>query len=186
MTKMHTMLAVAALAAIASSASGAIIYNPVVTMIGDGTTIVSGQGRTTTLRVYANTTPSQAAPLSQLAFNSGASGTRLVNSDSATSEGALSNNPGTADAAAAGTAYSGTIYTYSAGYEAPNGTAAVIGTAANANRVVGYMNATGNTLSSATNGASQTQATAYDNNNFRSATGDDAAANYWTGGTGTT
>src|SRR5262249_14548737 len=30
------------------------------------------------------------------------------------------------------------------------------------------------------------QAAAYDNNNIRSATGDDAASNYWMGGTGTT
>src|SRR5262245_7329490 len=106
-------------ASITSIASAAIIYNPVVTMVGDGTAVVSGQSRTTTLRIYANTTPAQPAPISELAYNSGASGVRLTNSDSATSEAALSNNPGTADAAAIGAAYSGTIYVYSAGYDAP-------------------------------------------------------------------
>src|SRR5690242_2993204 len=103
MAKLHTMLATAAMAVVAGSASAAIIYNPVVTMIGDGTALVGSQGRTTTLQVYANTVPG--APISQLAFNSSASGLRLTNSGSATSEGALSNNPGTSDAAAAGSAY---------------------------------------------------------------------------------
>src|SRR5262245_14776247 len=120
MTTMYTLFAAAAMAAVAGSASAAIIYDPVVRMMGDGSSVVSGQSRTTTLRVYANTVPGQAVPLSQLAFNSGASGVRLTNSDSASSEGALSNNPGTADAAAAGVAFGGTIYTYSAGYDAAN------------------------------------------------------------------
>lgn len=182
--RIRSLITAAALAAVASSASAALIYNPVVTMIGDGNAIVSGQSRTTTLQVYANTVPG--APLSSLAYNSGSTGTRLTNSDSATSEGALSNNPGTADAAAAGVAYGGAIYTFSAGYDAPNATASVNGTAANAPRVVGYMNATNNTLTSPTIGASQPQANAYDNNNFRSATGDDTATNFWTGGTGST
>lgn len=184
MTKMRIILAQAVMAAVAGSASAAIIYNPVVTMIGDGTTIASGQSRTTTLQVYANTVPG--APLSTLAFNSGSSGVRLTNSDSATSEGALSNNPGTADAAAAGASYGGTVYTYSVGYDAANQTTSVNSTSTNAPRAVGYMNATNNTLTGATIPITQTQATAYDNNNVRSATGDDAAANFWTGGTGTT
>jgi hypothetical protein len=47
------------------------------------------------------------------------------------------------------------------------------------------MNATNSTVSGATVPVTQTNATAYDNNNFRSATGDDAAAKFWTGGTGT-
>ncbi len=182
MTKMHTMLAAAAMAALAGSASAAIIYNPVVTMVGDGTPVVSSQSRTTTLQVYANTVPG--APLSTLAFNSSASGVRLTNSDSATSEGALSNNPGTADAAAVGAAFGGTVYTYSAGYDAANQTANV-STTALAPRSVGYMNATNNSLTGATVPVTQANADAYDNNNIRGATGDDAAANYWTAGTGT-
>jgi hypothetical protein len=155
-------------------------------MVGDGTTVVSSQSRTTTLRVYSNTTAAQASPLSELAFNNNvANGTRLTNSDSATSEGLLSNNPGVADAAAAGTSFGGTVYAYSAGYDAANQTANVNATATNAPRVVGVMNATNNTLVSATIPFSQTQASAYDNNNFRGATGDDSAANVWTSGTGT-
>lgn len=184
MTKMHTMLAAAAMAAVAGSASAAIIYNPVVTMIGDGTAVVSSQSRTTTIQVYANSIPAQAAPLSQLAFNNTTPGSRLTNSDSATSEGMLSNNPGTADAAAVGAPYGGTVYTYSAGYDAANQTANV-STTALAPRSVGYMIATNNTMSGATVPVTQTNATAYDNNNIRSATGNDAATKYWTGGTGT-
>jgi len=186
MMRIHRTLAAAIVAAAAASASASVIYNPVVTMIGDGTPVVSGQSRTTAMRVYANSLPAQPLPLSELAFNSSSSGVRLTNSDSATSEGGLSNNPGTADAAAVGTVYSGTIYTFSAGYDAPNATSAVIGTAVNANRVGGFMNATGNTLSASGIPVSQTQASAYDNNNLRSATGDDSASNIWTGGTGTT
>jgi PEP-CTERM motif len=182
MSKMHTMLAATAIAAVAASASAAIIYNPVVTMIGDGTAIVTSQSRTTTIQVYANTIPG--APLSQAAFNSGTTGVRLTSSDSATSEGALSNNPGTADAAAAGVPYGGTVYTYSAGYDAANQTANV-STTALAPRAVGYMNATNSTVTGATVPVTQTNATSYDNNNIRSATGNDAATKYWTGGTGT-
>lgn len=53
------------------------------------------------IQLYANTTPNEAAPLSQLASSSGMTGERLTNNDSATSEGALSNNLGAADAVAA-------------------------------------------------------------------------------------
>jgi PEP-CTERM motif len=182
MSKMHTMLAAAAMAVVAGSASAAVIYNPVVTMIGDGTAVVGSQSRTTSVQVYANTVPG--APISQLAFNDGASGTRMTNSDSATSEGALSNNPGTADAAAVGAPYGGTVYAYSAGYDAPNQTGNV-STTAGISRTVGYMNATNNSLSSASVPIAQPFAATYDGNNIRSATGDDAALNFWTGGTGT-
>src|SRR5690349_9062717 len=92
----------AMLAAIASAAHAAVMYNPVVTMIGDGAVPTSGQGKITTIRVYANTTANQVSPISELAYNSGATGTRLINSATAGSEGMLSNNPAIADAAAAG------------------------------------------------------------------------------------
>ena len=182
----RSLLAAVAAASIASPAFAAISYEPVVTMIGDGTAVVSGQGRTTTIQIYQASLPARAAPVSQSVFDSGASGTRLVNSDSATSEGMLSNNPGVADAAAAGTSYGGTVYTYSAGYDAPNQTTSINSTAANANRVVGYVNVTGGTANGNAIPFSQTQASAYDNNNFRSATGDDNALNVWSGGTGAT
>jgi hypothetical protein len=184
--RIHRVLVAAAAASIASQATAAILYEPAVMMVGDGTVTVAGQSRTTTIQIYQANIASQAAPVSQLAFNSGGSGTRLTNSDSAASEGMLSNNPGTADAAAAGTAYAGTVYTYSAGYDAPNGTDSIISSAVNANRVVGYTNVSNGVAGSNAIPFSQTQLAAYNGNSFRAATGDDNALNIWTAGTGNT
>src|SRR5262245_49123333 len=101
-------------------ASATILYNPVVSQVGDGTAVVSGQGRTTTISIYQNTTPNQLAPASSLAFPSAANSPRLINSDSASSEANLSNNPAISDKAAKGLPYSGNAYTYSSGYDAAN------------------------------------------------------------------
>ncbi len=170
----------------ASSASAGLLFNPVVTVIGDGTNTGSGLGVTTTDSVYLNSVASQAAPLSSAAYNSSAAGTRLVNSFSATSEGSLTNNPGISDAAAQGVSYSGTAFVYNAGYDAADNTASVNGTAANANRSLGQINVTASLATGATVLKTQTQATAYNNNNIRGATGDNTGTNIYSAGTAST
>jgi hypothetical protein len=99
------------------------------------------------------------------------------------------------DAAAAGQSYSGNEYVYSAGYNAANDTEGVKGTSTGSgatlmvtgpDRAVGYMNVTGSTVSGATVAATQTGTVAYDGNNIRSATGNDSATQFWSGGNDTT
>jgi hypothetical protein len=173
----------------ASVASAAILYNPVVTLVGDGTAAdMGGQGKTTTIQIYDNTQPGQASPISQLAYNSGSgTGNMLINSVTGSTEAELSNNPAISTAAAAGQSYSGTTYVYSAGYNTANDTEAVQGSGSTGPaRAVGYMNATGSALSGAAIPVSVADSAIYDGNNIRSATGDDAAANYWTAGNSTT
>lgn len=169
-------------------ASASIIYNPVVTVVGDGNTTASGNGYTDSVYIYNKNVPSQAAPLSSTAYNSSASGTRLVISASATSEGSLTNNPGVADAAAKGLFYPGAQYVFSAGYDAADGTAAVNGATANANRSFGRAVVTGSVAGGAAVLQTQTQATAYNANNIRGAVGDDTAPGTakYTAGTGST
>lgn len=175
-----TWLAVAAAALFSPAIPAQFISNfpadPIVAMIGDGSTIVNSQGRTVTLRHYLNSVANQAVPVSFATFNSSSDPTnRMVASISATSEGNLTNS---ADF----------NYVVIAGYDAVNQTANISTTAA-ANRVVGWAAIapiTGLTGSTAT-GNSTVMASAYNNNNLRSATalggpGSDA----WTSGTGTT
>jgi hypothetical protein len=169
-----------------STASAGLLFNPVVTVVGDGTNITSGVGVTTTDRVYLNSVASQVAPLSSAAYNSSTAGTRLVNSFSASSEGSLTNNPGISDAAAQGVSYAGTAFVYNAGYDAADNTASVNGTAANANRSLGQINVTASLATGATVLKTQTQATAYNNNNIRGATGDNTGTNIYSAGTAST
>lgn len=166
------------------SAFAGLLYRPVVTVVGDGTVATSGNGYTTSVYLYSNSVANQAAPLSSTSYNSSASGTRLVNSTSATSEGALSNNPGLSDKAALGQSYSGTGYAYSAGYDAANNTSAVNGAATNAKRALGDVQVSATSVSGATVLQTQTQASAYAANNIRGATGDDTGTAIYSAGTG--
>jgi hypothetical protein len=174
-------LAVGLLAA--GSASAGLLYNPVVTVVGDGTTTGNGVGVTTSVYIYGSSVAAQAAPISSTSYNSGATATRLVNSLTASSEGSLTNNPGTSDAAAKGLSYLGTAYVYSAGYDAANNTANVNSNTTNANRSLGQVNVTASLATGATVLKTQTQATAYNNNNIRGATGDNTGANIYSAGT---
>jgi hypothetical protein len=169
------------------SASAGLLYNPTVTVVGDGTitTVPSGTGVMTSIYIYNNTVAAQAAPISSTSYNSGAGGTRLVNSLTATSEGSLTNNPGISDAAAIGGSYAGTAYVYDSGYDAANGTASVNAAAANANRSLGQVNVTASLATGATVLKTQTQASAYAGNNIRGATGDNTGTNLYSAGTGT-
>ncbi len=169
-----------------SVASAGMLYNPVVTVVGDGTVAASGVGYTTSIYLYDNTVASQAAPISSASYNSGATGTRLVNSGTATSEGSLTNNPGVADAAAQGIAYTGTAYAYSAGYNAADNTASVSSAATNASRAIGDVTLSANSVSNPMVLQTQAQASAYAANNIRGATGDDSGtgASLYSAGTG--
>ena len=169
-----------------SVASAGMLYNPVVTVVGDGTVAASGVGYTTSIYLYDNTVASQAAPISSASYNSGATGTRLVNSGMATSEGSLTNNPGVADAAAQGIAYTGTAYAYSAGYNAADNTASVSSAATNASRAIGDVTLSANSVSNPMVLQTQAQASAYAANNIRGATGDDSGtgASLYSAGTG--
>ncbi|MES1213334.1 MAG: PEP-CTERM sorting domain-containing protein, partial [Singulisphaera sp.] len=179
-------IALALLPCLASGASAGLLYSPVVTVVGDGTVSTSGTGYTTSVSLYDNSVANQASPVSSASYNSGASGLRLVNSVSATSEASLTNNPGLADAAAKGLAYAGNGYAYSAGYNAANGTASVNGAAANASRALGDVQLSAGSVSNATVLQTQTQALAYAANNIRGANGDDggAGAALYSAGTG--
>ncbi|MGD0463525.1 MAG: PEP-CTERM sorting domain-containing protein [Tepidisphaeraceae bacterium] len=165
-----------------SAAPGALLYNPVVTQVGDGTTPLTTAGAPTTIQVYANGLASQPAPLAQLAYANGA----LVNAGSSFTEGQLANNPGVADAATAGLPYAGTAYVFSAGYAAKYGTPAVASAATNANRVVGDMTVTAGSVSNANIALSQPQGSTYAGSNIRAAVGDDSVSNFWTAGTSST
>jgi hypothetical protein len=178
--------ALASLSGGSGAASGAILYSPVVTVVGNGNPTTSGVGYTTSIATYLPNVAAQAGPQGILAFNSSASGSRLVTSASATSESTLTNNPGVSDAAALGLSFAGTVYTYSAGYDAADGTASVNSSGTNANRSLGRATLSGYSVTGAT--VLQTQATAYNNNNIRGATGDDSAVNpaIYSAGTGTT
>lgn len=153
------------------------IADPVVVQIGDGTTTASGIGYSTTLKHYLSGIANQPSAFSSATFASGALSTdRLVLSASATSEGNLTTSVDRS-------------FAVLAGYDAANQTGAVNSTATNANRVVGYaalapfVGLTG----SAVTGNSNTQATAYNNNNIRSAVSlGGPSSDSWTGGTGQT
>jgi hypothetical protein len=163
----------------ASTAPAALLYNPVVTEIGDGATALTSAAAPTTIQVYANGVAAQAAPLAQLSYGNGL----LVNTGNAISEGELANNPGVTDAATAGLPFGGTAYVFSGGYGAKDGTPSVNTTSAS--RVVGDMTVTGNSVSGANVPVSQPGGSAYANTgNIRAAVGDDAALKFWSAGTG--
>ena len=168
----------------ARSASAQLYYDPVVTLIGTPSAPVSGTGYTTSLALYLNSVANQASAQSLVSYNSGATGTRLVNSTTATSEGALSNSPTIANNAALGIQSTGTAYVYSAGYDAASGTASVSAAGTSANRALGQATVGIDTVSNASVIQTQTQATAYSGNNIRGATGNDNGTNLYTAGTG--
>lgn len=186
MTLTKTAVVLLAAGALAGTASAQLLYHPVVTLIGNGTTTASGTSQVVTIATYSQSTPSQLAPVSSAVYNNGATGQRLVNSLSATSEGSLTNNPGLSNAAALGLSFTGQGYAYSAGYDAALGTATVNGAVANANRVIGRVSlGPTQSITAPTILQSQTQGTAYSANNFRGATGSDAASNPALFGAGT-
>ncbi len=165
----------------ATTVSAGLIYNPVVVVIS-GTT-ASGTGDTTSISIYRQGVAGQVAPVSTTAYNSSASGTRLVTSGSDAGEGTLTNNPGVSDAAAKGMLYGGTQYVYNGGYDATGGTAFVKDTMPpdtvarpNAPRAFGQANVTGRVASGAT--VLQTQPSVgtgatYVDASIRGAVGDD-------------
>lgn len=159
MTRYRTALASSALAllAFAGAASAQAPFfapgNLVVSRVGDGTTTLSGVANQTSLLEF---TRSGLATGQVVSFNSGATGTRLVNSGSATSEGYLHS---TADFR----------YILNGGYDAAFGTAGVATTAnpaaptAGTRRVVGITDTwTGTTTYSVFDGT-------FNGNNIRSA-----------------
>ncbi len=172
------------------TAAASLLYDPIVTVVGSGAAPVSGTGYTTAIHLYKHSVTGQAAPTSSVAYNDGALGSRLVTSGTATSEGSLTNNPALADLAAKGLPYVGTGYAYSAGYDAANATANVNSSGTNANRSVGRIDVAFDSLTNARVLQTQTQAAAYNNNNFRGANGgdlsNDGTVALFSAGTGTT
>ena len=202
--KSLALIAAAAAAAVAGitskSEAQAIYYRPVVTLFGDGSAVLSTTASLTTIQLY-NYAPSsqtgagatdQSSPIAASAYVSDGSANSLVNAGNSTTEGDLENNPGLDDAATAGLAYSGTAYVFSGGYQGTADVTQHINSTANANRVVGYMSVTGNSVSSGTIGDSMTFASTYapiqatPAANIRSAVGDDTPTdgNFWMAGTG--
>jgi hypothetical protein len=166
------------------SMAGTLLYDPVVTVVGNGATGPGGSSFPTSVYLYSNSVAAQAAPVSSASYPSSSSGTRLTNSANATSEGSLSNNPKLADDAALGIAYGGTGYVYNAGYDAASGSTNVNSSATNANRSLGQTTVSANSVSNAVVLQTQTQAAAYSNNNIRGAVGDDTGTNLYAAGTG--
>ena len=121
--------ALAALACVATASplktasAETLLYNPIVTCYGDGTT-TGGFGVTTSVYLYNASVGNQASPASSVSYNSGATCTRLVNVANGNAEAALANNPALSDAAAQGLAFAGAAYAYRAGYNTSNGSAA--------------------------------------------------------------
>ncbi len=175
------MMAVAGASLLAAaSAPAAIIYSPVVTQVGDGSTALSATTAvTTTIQVYQPSVANQLAPVAQAAYGNGV----LVNAANSTTEGQLTNNPALADAAASGQAYTGPAYVFSGGYSSSDGTTGIA--ASTASRVVGYMTVSSSTVSGAAIGATDSGSTTYVGSNIRGAVGNDTVTNFWTAGTGT-
>jgi autotransporter-associated beta strand protein len=172
-----------------------VFYRPVVTLVGDGTatddptfTPANLLGATATVQVYNY--GQTGAFLAENAYDSTTAGdpNLLVNTASSTTEATLTNNPMTADDATSGVQYPANTpsYVYSSGYAGTNQEAGINGATTAANRVVGYMSITGNTVSSGTVGLTETNALYYSNDNIRGAVGDDTPSdgNFWTAGTG--
>jgi hypothetical protein len=113
----------------------------------------------------------QASPVSSVSFNSGSSGTRLVDTYNSTTEGCLANNEALSGAAALGQSYVGTGYAYVAGYDAATGTAGVA--TGTANRVVGNVAVTAGSVSNAVVLASSPSTSQYNGSNIRAAVGGD-------------
>ena len=142
------MLACAVIA-IPLSASAGLLYNPVVTVMGDGTNALSSAAAAVSIDLFSNSMAGQAAPLSFATYNNiGASFHALVDSGTATSDGSLSNNPSLSDAAAKGLSYAGPAYAYNAGYDGTVGTAGIVASAAP--RVVGGVTLTATLVSNPT------------------------------------
>lgn len=171
------------------TAAASLLYDPIVTVIGNGTAPISGTGYTTSIQLFKHSLPAQPLPTSSVAHNSGGSGLRLVTSASATSEGSLTNNPALADFAAKGLLYVGRGYAYSAGYDAADVTPSINSTATNAPRTVGRVDVAFDSVSNARVLQSHPQASVYNNNNIRGANGgdssDDATVDLFSAGTGT-
>lgn len=159
---------------ICQTASGSLLYDPIVTVVGSGVPPVSGTGYTTAIQLYKHSTPAQPLPTSTATYNDGAIGVRLVNSATATSEGSLTNNPALADFAAKGIPYFGAGYAYSAGYDATRGTANVNSATTDASRSLGRVDVAINSVTNARVLQTHPQAAAYNNNNIRGAVGGDS------------
>ena len=182
-------LALAALAGavivIPLSASATLLYDPVVTVIGNGTTTLSSASFPVSIDLFDNSVTAQASPVSSATYNNtGAAGTRLVDSGSASPDGMIANNPSLVNAAAQGLSYTGPAYVYSPGYDDPVGTASIVSSAAT--RVVGSVTLTATSVGNPTILATSTSE--YVANNIRCAVGGDndgATTPLYTAGTGT-
>jgi hypothetical protein len=181
MKRFSLMFALAVMSMTAGFAHAGLLYNPVVTVIGDGTNTGSA-GLTTTISLYSNTAAGQATPVSSVSYLNGAqTGQRLVNSYSATSEGTLANNPALSNAAAQGLPSTGG-YTFSAGFDAADNTASI--KSAGTDRSLGSVNVAAGSVSNATVRQLQSNANAYKGDNIRSGVGDDAVSVLYSAGNG--
>lgn len=177
------LLSSCAMAFAGTSAQAVIYYNPIVTHVG---TTDSATGATTTIEMYAHSTPAQGAPVASATYNSGNSGARLVTTG-LSSDGALANSPAITDAAAKGLPFYGTGYAWSGGYDAPAGASGVISQPANFGRVVGSVDVGLNTVSNAAVVQTQPMAQAYASvttgaGSIRAAVGNDNGTALWTAG----
>jgi len=164
----------------AIQASAQVLYNPVVDLIGDGTTTVAGTGYTAADEIYFANFANQVTPVASNNYSGTASG--LVTENSSAS-GELTNNQEVANAAAAGTQYLGTDFVFNGGYAGTDGTATV--TSGNATREVGYMTVTSNSLTP-TIGATQPGASLYAASDLRGVVGIVSSGSFWAAGTSAT
>ena len=180
--------ALAALACVAiayspRTASAELLYNPVVSVVGDGTNAISSAGFSVSVELFNNSVAG--GPVSTATYASGATSPRLVDSGSATSDAMLTNNPGVANGAAQGVRYAGSVYAYSSGYDATDNTAGIV--ASTAPRVVGAVTMAAASITNPTVLASAASGQ-YTANNIRCAVGGDdggATTPLYTAGTGT-
>ncbi len=161
-----------------------IQYNPVVELVA-GTNV--NDGYTTSIELFTNTQTGQTASAA-LSYNSTGSvqDSRLVTT-AATSGGNLNNNPGLVNAAESGQLYTGSVYAYSAGFDAVTGSTYPGESGNNNDRVVGDATLGAGTISSLSILAHQSQSNAYLGTStvagsINSAVGDDSATNLWTAG----
>ena len=150
-------------------------YNPVVDVLGNGTTVLSTSGCPVTIDVFQNSTSGQLAPTSSAAFAS-SSGTNLVDSGASASEGALTDNPLVTTMAALGQSYTGSAaYVYNVGYNVPAGSAAVASSTTDPT-AAGQTTVTGGVASNAQILLTQSRSANYSAVSIRGAVGADDSA----------
>jgi hypothetical protein len=179
-------VAVAMTASLKTASADTLYYNPVVEVVGNGSGALTNATTPVAIEVFQNSTAGQLVPSSSAAYAT-SGGTELLNSGTATSEGALANNPLVPTQAALGQSYTGSAaYVYNAGYDMPLGSPG-IASSTSGYTAAGQTTVTGGVASNARVLLTQLRSANYSGNNIRAEVGanDSAFPTIYTAGTGT-